>query len=164
MKKILRWLDQQGEAAVIGILVAGMSILMGIQVVLRYCFHNSLSWVEEVIVYFHVWCGFIGLSYCVRHNSDMRIDISGIIPKPVAKALRWISDIILMAFYLYMGLTGITVVQNLMASGQKSPASHIPMFVVYGSFMVGCFLALFRFVQKVVLLVLDHKKRKENAE
>lgn len=162
MKKFLQWIDLHGEAAAIGVLVAGMSILMAIQVILRYVFHNSLSWVEEVVTYFHVWCGFIGLSYCIRHDADMRIDISGIIPKSVAKVLRWVSDLILMAFYLYMGVTGIGVVQSLMATGQKSPAAQIPTYIVYSSFMVGCFLALFRFAQKLILLFLNRGKRDES--
>ena len=161
MKKFMTWLDLHGEAAMIGTMVAAMSILMGMQVILRYVFQTSISWVEEVVVYFHIWCGFIGLSYCIRHNSDMRIDISNILPKKVASTLRWISDIILIAFYVYMAKAGVEVVLSLIQSGQKSPAAHIPMFLVYASIMVGCLLALLRFIQRIIRLSLARKDGKE---
>ena len=158
MKTTLSWIDKHGEAAVIGTMVAAMSILMMMQVILRYIFHNSISWVEEVVVYLHIWCGFIGIAWCVRHDKDMRIDISGIIPAGVAKALRWISDILLMFFYAYMAKAGITVTKQMIDSAQLSPAAHIPMFLVYSAFMCGFFLAMFRFAQKVFLLIRDRKK------
>ena len=161
MKKILTWLDVHGEAAVIGVLVAAMSVLMIIQVTLRYLFHTGINWVEEVVVYMHVWCGFIGLSYCVRHKSDMRIDISNILPPVVAKALRFISDAILLGFYIYMFKTGIGVMRQLISTGQKSAAAQIPMYYVYGALMVGCLLATLRFIQRIILWVIAVSKRKE---
>lgn len=164
MKKIFKWLDLHGEAAAIGIMVAAMAILMMIQVVLRYCFHTGIRWVEEVVIYLNVWCGFIGISYCVRYNNDMRIDASSILPKSVAKLLKTVSDFVLFLFYIYLFKTGLVVVKNLMATGQRSPAAQIPMSVVYAAVMVGCLLASFRFIQRVVRWFLMRKKEKGAAE
>ena len=153
MKKVLQWLDLHAEGTVIGLLVAAMAILMFIQCILRYVFHTGINWVEEVVVYFHVWCGFIGISYCVRHDNDMRIDLSSVLPPKVARILKVVSDLLLMAFYVYMLITGVGVVQQLKRTGQASPAASIPMYYVYGAFAVGAALALLRYVQRVVLWI-----------
>lgn len=162
MKKVLYWLDEHAEGAVIGLLVAAISILMFIQCILRYVFHTGINWVEEVVVYMHVWCGFIGIAYCVRHDNDMRIDMSSILPPKVAKAMKILADLLLMVFYIYMLHTGIGVVQQLQKTGQKSPAASIPMYYVYGAFAVGCALALIRYLQRVVKWIL--KLTRKGAE
>ncbi|MDR3258769.1 MAG: TRAP transporter small permease [Fusobacteriaceae bacterium] len=158
MKKLLIWFDKYAEASVMGLLIFLMTIFMAIQIVLRYCFGNSLIWVEEVIVYFNVWIGFIGISYCVRYKCDMKIDASGIFPSTIAKYFRYISSIVLFIVYLYMGYIGIGVVKTLMRTGQRSPAAGIPMYFVYGSLMIGCLLSSFRFIQRFYLFIRSKKE------
>jgi TRAP-type C4-dicarboxylate transport system permease small subunit len=158
MKKLLLWLDKYAEASVMGVMILLTTIFMSVQIVLRYCFGNSLIWVEEVVVYFNVWIGFLGISYCVRYKNDMRIDVSAILPKNFAKILRFISDGILFLSYLYLGNTGIKVVRALMRTHQKSPAARIPMYFVYSALLVGCILATIRFLQRFYLYVRQAKK------
>ena len=163
MKKLLCWLDQHGEAAFIGVMVALMSIIMLVQTVMRYAFGAGFRWAEEIVCYFHIWCGFIGLSYCVRHNADMRVDISNILPPAVSKTLRLLSDAVLVVFYVFMCYTGIDVIRKLMESGQRSPAGRIPMWIVYAACSTGMFLALVRFIQRGILW-FRKRNRKEVSE
>ncbi len=62
MKQFLHWLDENAEKFSMGLLLALMVILTAIQVVLRYFFKSSIVGVEEVVVYFNVWIGFVGCS------------------------------------------------------------------------------------------------------
>jgi len=155
MKKTLLWLDRYAEASVMGLMLALITIFMAMQVILRYCFHSSLIWVEEVIVYFNVWIGFLGISYCVRYKSDMRIDVSGLVPAAVSRWLRRGSDFILFVAYVYLGTVGIKVVGNFYRTDQRSPAARIPMFLVYGALLCGCVLATLRFLQRVYLFLRE---------
>ena len=45
--KILKWLDRNLEEKLMMVLLMAMVLIMGIQVVCRYVFNNSLSWTEE---------------------------------------------------------------------------------------------------------------------
>lgn len=64
MKKALHWLNENLEEFLLVILLIGMTLIMGIQVLCRYAFGMSLSWSEELTRYLFIWCGFLSVSYC----------------------------------------------------------------------------------------------------
>ena len=53
--KILKWLDNYLELTVSVFLMSLMTVLIFLQVVMRYVMHNSLSWSEELARYTFVW-------------------------------------------------------------------------------------------------------------
>ena len=55
--KVLKWLDNNLEQAILLILLCGMTIVMGGQIIARYAFSASLSWSEELTRYLFIWCG-----------------------------------------------------------------------------------------------------------
>ena len=164
MRKIICWLDKNFEVAVIGLLVMAITILMAVQVVMRYCFANSLSWVEETVVYFNIWIAFLGFSCAMKHNSDLKIDFTYILPKTPRLIVQWLSELILLGFYIYMVKIGFKVVASMIASGQKSTAALIPLYFVYSSIMVGSILAILRYFQKVYLRFSASKNQKGESK
>ena len=52
--KVLKWLDNNLEQAILLILLCGMTIVMGGQIIARYAFSASLSWSEEITRLFPV--------------------------------------------------------------------------------------------------------------
>lgn len=49
MKKALKWLNEYLEITLCVILMSAMTLIIFIQVIMRYIFSNSLSWSEELI-------------------------------------------------------------------------------------------------------------------
>lgn len=125
-----------------------ITVLCAIQIVLRYCFGSALSWVEEVVVYLNVWLGFIGASYAVLRNNNLRVDVETFIPPKVYVTLNLIAGIATFAFYVYIARIGIRVVTQAIETGQVSPASEIPAYWLYGALLVGSLLASFRCLQR----------------
>lgn len=158
MKQFLYWLDENAEKFSMGLLLSLMVILTAVQVVLRYFFKSSIVGVEEVVVYFNVWIGFLGCSYGMKFKNDMRVDLSSVLPCWLAVFLRTVSDVILFVFYIYIAYVGHAVIGRLIRTGQRSPAARIPMYVVYSAFMVGCVLAVFRYLQRVWRIVKSASK------
>lgn len=56
--KIIRWLDDNLEEALLIALLVMMTLLMGLQVFSRYILNASLSWSEELTRYLFIWSGF----------------------------------------------------------------------------------------------------------
>ena len=151
MKKIIRFLDNYLELLFISFAVVAISILMLIQVILRYCFSDSLSWVEETVVYLNVWIGFIGMSYSMKYGTDMRMDFVDMLPPLPRKIFRYLAELVFLFFYIYMAKIGFSVVGSMVARVQRSSAARIPLYVVYSSLLVGSIMAILRYAQKVWL-------------
>ena len=74
MKKIIHWLDENLEEFILILLLIGMTIIMGIQVLCRYALGMSLSWSEELTRYLFIWSGFISVSYCSKKCLSIKIE------------------------------------------------------------------------------------------
>lgn len=74
MKKLLHGLDEYLEEVLLVILLAGMAVIMGIQVFCRYVLSMSLSWSEELTRYLFIWAGFLSISYCTKRCISIKIE------------------------------------------------------------------------------------------
>ena len=66
MKKTLNWLDENLEEFLLVVMLAAMTLIMGIQIFSRYALGQSLSWSEEVTRFLFIWSGFLSVSYCSK--------------------------------------------------------------------------------------------------
>ena len=71
---MLKIIDEHFEEAIVVALMALMSILIGVQIFMRYVMGASLSWSEELSRYFFVWLTFLGAVLTFRENSHMGIE------------------------------------------------------------------------------------------
>lgn len=72
MKKVLHWLDENLEEFLLVVFLIAMTLIMGIQVLSRYVFGQSLSWSEEITRYLFIWSGFLSVSYCSKNASPSK--------------------------------------------------------------------------------------------
>ena len=129
-------------------LIFAMSLIIFVQVVMRYVFHNSLTWSEEMARYLFVWLVYFSVSYTARREKHIRIDAAiNLYPKKLRPYIEIISEIIVLAFSVFIAVTGVTVFQKITWSGQMSPAIGLPMQVVYAAPMIGMALTAIRQVQ-----------------
>ncbi len=151
MTRIITWLDRHVEEVILMILLSLMVLVVVIQVFMRYVMNNSLSWPEEITRYFFVWFTFIGMSYCISNNSNVKIDmLVNALPKKAQTMVLFIVDIMVMIFFLYLGTHGISALQKIIKSGQQSPALGIPMEYVFVSLEAGIALGILRTIQSMI--------------
>lgn len=62
MKKLIHWLDEYLEISLCVALMSVMTVVIFVQVVMRYVFHNSLTWSEEFARYCFIWLIYLGIS------------------------------------------------------------------------------------------------------
>ena len=138
--KIIRWLDDNLEEALLIALLVLMTLLMGLQVFSRYILNASLSWSEELT------------RYCIKKWISIKIDqVILMFPKPVYVVAQLVLNVILFALFAFLAWHAVTYLQMSVASAQKSPALGLPMPFVQAAPLVGFTLAAIRALQQIVL-------------
>ena len=155
--KVLKWLDNNLEQAILLILLCGMTIVMGGQSIARYAFSASLSWSEEITRYMFIISGFISASYCIKHGLSVKIDqLVGMLPGKGVHYMRLVSYLIQLLFFAYLVPFAWKYVKAGMASGQLSPACGIPMYLIQSftviSFVLCCIRLIQKFIQRVEII------------
>ena len=151
LKRFLLWLNDHLEETLSIILLGFIVVIMGLQIFMRYVLSKSLSWPEEISRYLFIWFVFLGISYGIKHDVHIKVNIiESLFPK-IKTILMIIQDFLFLFFCVYMLRPGVNVLKRLIATGQTSPALNIYMYLVYASLLVGFTLAIFRFLQKYFL-------------
>lgn len=122
-------IDRVTKAAVVVTLLI-MIVVVSLQVVMRYVFHNSLDWAEEAARFLLVWLSFFGIVLGLRRKQHIGIDM---FISWLPEKLRLIADIIAIivsvVFWVILIAGGVQLWQS--AGDQLSPAMQIKMSWVY---------------------------------
>lgn len=128
-----------------------MSMLVGVQVFMRYVVHQSLPWSEEITRYMFIYLMYLGISYGVRKNRHIRISVFvDLFPVPVRKVLLLVSDILFLVFATLVVVKAREVAALIGRLGQRTAATDVPMSMVYAAVPIGYGLVALRLVQNIV--------------
>jgi len=154
------------EEIIASCLLITTSLIVFMQVVLRYGFGFTLTWVEEAARYMIVWFVFLGASIGVREKAHPAMDtLLHVAPKAVKPILQIVVTIICMAFCVIIVRSGISVVVSAYSIGATSPALRMPLFIPYIAVPVGLGLMLIRYaIQLKDLLMGLFKKEPSESE
>lgn len=160
--KILKWLDENIELYICVFLMSFMTLLIFVQVVMRYVFNNSLSWSEELARYVFIWLIYIGISYGCKLRKHIKIDAAlYLFPKKVRPYVVLIGDLLFIAFAIYITVTGFAYSMDQIQYNMRSPALKIPFQYIYMSTVVGFGLATIRQIQTIIYRVKCLKNGEE---
>ncbi|MCG8485741.1 MAG: TRAP transporter small permease [Clostridia bacterium] len=151
MQKYLKLLDQYIEEVPTAILMALMSIIIVVQVFMRYVMQSSLSWSEELARYLFIYIIYLGVSQAVKEDRHIRVEaFISIFPNKVQKVIKIISDILFLVFTIIVIVKGYEIINKMIVSGQHSPALGIPMTIVYAAPFIGYSLIFFRMTANII--------------
>lgn len=155
----MRKLNEYLEEVILVILLVCMIFILGLQIVLRYVFKNSLSWSEELVRYMFVWSTFIGIPYCIKNNTSIRVNqFKTAMPIKFQDVLSYVDKFIMLILFLIMAIFSIDIVSSSFASGQSSAAMGIPYWLIQISVPIGSILSLIRIIQNVLGLNKETKR------
>lgn len=154
LKRILKQLDEHTEEYLMGFLLIALTVVMMFQVVLRYVFNAALSWPEEFCRYTFIYMTFLTIGYCAQRDSFLKLDlVQKALPKAAGDVLKLIIWLGCLAFFAYMFVNSISLVQSVVKSGRVSPSTGIPYYVIYASTVIGFGLGTVRTVQTIIRLI-----------
>ncbi len=163
LSKTLKWLDEYAELGICVLLISGMTLLIFVQVIMRYVFSNSLSWSEELARFTFIWMVYLGISYACKHMKHIKIESAlFLFPKKWRGGVVILGDAILFLFAIFVVYKGIDIVKFQHIS--KSPALHIPMSFIYAAPVVGFCLAAFRQAQTILFRIREIRRHGADGE
>lgn len=163
--KLLKWLDDYLEEALLLIMLGIMVVVMGIQITARYVFASSLSWSEEITRFLFICSGFLSASYCIKKSLSVKIDqLVNMLPGRGVHIFRLISYSIQLVFFSYLIPFAWKYVMSGIESVQLSPACGIPMYVIQSFTVISFVLCVIRLIQKWLYrlqIILGEREEKE---
>ena len=161
--KFLKWLDAHLEESLLILLLIAIVCVSFIQVIIRKLpWIPALTWAEEFCRYCLVWSVFLSLPYTIRKSSMMRVTvIRDLLPHTIWQLLNLFIDFITAVCMGILGFYSITVVKNIYASSEHSPAMLWPMWAVYSIMLLAFLLAFIRGVRKFIYHIRHFSDRQD---
>ena len=143
---LARW--NRLEEILIGSLLAVMVIVTCLQVVLRYVFDSGIVWGLEATSYAFLWMVLLGLSYGVRTNSHIAVDLLLTRLPGKSRRLVLLLSVTLGLIYTLAMLYGTYVyVESLYALAIDAQNIPLPKWLLSSGLPLGFLLLLLRLLQ-----------------
>jgi TRAP-type transport system small permease protein len=126
---------------VVGALLAVMAVLVFANVVLRYLFGISLSWVEELTRYMMIWLAWLAAGLAMREGAHIAIDnLQHALPPLGARALRLFVLVAVVGFFAAVAWFGWRYA--MFAWRQQTAVLRLPLGAVYLAIPAGSLLMI----------------------
>ena len=167
-----RWGDRIDhlEESFIAIVLGLMTVITFVNVVARYVFNDNLLWALEVTVFLFAWLVLIGVSYCVKKNLHLGVDVVVNLLPPKLKRLAALTAVVACLAFALLILKGswdywypfatkrawletddvpmpelLQFLKDAMNEGERW--EKLPRFIPYFALPLGMALLTFRFLQ-----------------
>ena len=158
--KVIKWLDDHFEEALLAILLVLIACVSMIQVICRQTPIPPLTWAEEFCRFMWIMSVFISLPYTIRKSNMLRVSVLlDLLPQVARKIVNLIVDVIVTASMGLLSYHSIGVYTKIAASGELSPAMRWPMTIVYVVMLFGFVLATLRGVQMFVIHIMHFNEK-----
>ena len=145
--KVLKWLDDHFEEAMMTTILAVMVVVLTAQVIFRKVLGNSLQWSEELCRYLFIWSGFLSLSYTIHNHSAMKTELfMDLFPKGVQKWVRLVTELGMLVLVALLVKVSVDVVPTITQRGTAIPISRKWIFAAP---VAGFALSAVRLVQEL---------------
>jgi len=140
--KIVSFIDKIEELSLVA-MYSVMVIVIFVQVIMRYCFNNSLSWSEELGKFLFVWLSWIGISIGAKKGEHIKITmLVDRLPTNAAHIANILSELIVVGICAVTAYYGSSLVIS--QAGVHFSGIKISMAWGYLSVVLGCILMIFR--------------------
>lgn len=136
------------EEGIIALLLASMTLLVFVEVVMRFGFNTGVMWAQEATLHISAWMVLFGASYGIKVGSHIGVDaLVKIMP---SKIRRVVSGIAVLACLFYCGLftKGAWVyLAKMHKIGIELDDMPIPKWIAHSILLIGMVLMAIRLLQ-----------------
>ena len=136
------------EEGILAALLALMTVLTFVQVVMRYVFNSGLVWSLEATTYSFAALVLIGMSYGVRTNSHIAVDLfTKKMPQPLQRYVNFAAVIACVVYALLMLYGSYVLVYRLFVLGNEARDIPAPKWLLTVTMPIGFALLTYRFIE-----------------
>ncbi len=159
---VIKWLDENVEKVILVALLALMSVVIILQVFMRYVMQASLSWSEELARFCFVWLIYIGISYGVKKAKHIRVEaLLSVFKRKGKYIINMLAYLLFLFFAVYAVYYGFSIYSAIKGTGQSAPSLGVSMSIMYLGMPIGMTLTCIRLIQR---MGLETKAFKNNEE
>ena len=143
-------------------MMAVMSVVILVQVFLRYVVKSSLPWSEELARYLMVWIGLMGASLALQEGRHIEVTLLiDRVPRLARKVLTGIALLAVLGFLWLILQQGLVLAGNIWT--QRSPAMNLPMVVPYAAIPVGAAFMMIQVLLALYRLITEPRHRPDSG-
>jgi C4-dicarboxylate transporter DctQ subunit len=136
------------EEWIMAFLLGFMTLLTFVQVVLRYVFNSGWVWSLEATTYAFAWLVLIGMSYGVRTQSHIAVDIfTNLLPAKIKKVVALLAIAICVVYCGLMISGSYAFVEGLYKLGNYARDIHAPKWLLTAMMPLGFAILTLRFIE-----------------
>lgn len=125
------------------------TLLIFVQIIMRYVVGRSLSWSEELTRYIFLWQIWIGASYAISLKKHLKIDaFVNHFHGNAKKMILFFSLLCWIFFSTFLAVKGTDLVVLIYHQEQLSPAMQVPMAYAYAAIPVGGMLMIIKLLDE----------------
>ena len=136
------------EEAIISLLLVAMTLLVFIEVVLRFVFNTGFIWAQEATLYLSAWFVLLGTSYGVKVGAHIGVDaLVKLFPPRIRRGVT-LAALALCLFYCALFFYGSWIyLSKVRMIGIEMEDLPIPKWMAMNVLLIGFALLAFRFLQ-----------------
>ena len=121
------------------------------QIVARYVFFTSISWVEEFSRIVFIWYIYLSISWIIIQGRHVRVNVlQYVVPEFLLKYFNFLADSLWLLFNVVLGYYGVLFVISEITVYEETAELEIPVAIVHAIIPIGFTIMAFRLIQYMV--------------
>ncbi|MBI9103868.1 MAG: TRAP transporter small permease [Spirochaetales bacterium] len=165
IKRIFKWLDINFEPVAMAVLFYVITLLVTLQVILRFVFATGFSWGEEVARFLFVWLMYFSIAYATRNQRHIRVAF--LVQRFGVKAHKifmMLGDLVFLIFSSLIFISAVKVCQSIFKYQDMAVTINVSLNIVYGAGVVGFALIIIRLIQTLIYKIKNFNESMEVFE
>lgn len=147
MKRLARVINGV-EEGVISLLLVAMTLLVFVEVVMRYVFNSGISWAQEATLLLSAWMVLFGVSYGIKVGSHIGVDAIVRLLPPLGRRILSGAAVLFCLIYCGLFLWGSWIyLQKMFKIGITLQDIPVTRWLAHSILLIGFLFLTVRFIQ-----------------
>jgi len=144
----------KAEESILSLLLVTMTLLVFIDVILRFVFNSGIAWLQEVTLYMMAWFVLFGASYGVKVGAHIGVDsFVKLFPPKIRRLMGLLSVSICIAYSLIFMVAGWNYLAKLHKIHIQMEDLEFERWITESIILIGFILLLIRFLQLFIKIL-----------